>query len=194
LARFGDSWEREIMSDAPEPRLLWAGRHLSILSRGQWEYAARNTRRPAVGIVAVTPQRRVVLVEQFRPPANDNLIELPAGLAGDEPGAEHEPLLATAQRELLEETGYRSERWTELGSGFSSPGLTDERVVLFLAEDARKVAEGGGNASEGITIHEVPLDQIHAWLAERASRLDMNLFAGLFLARQALDQRRGGSK
>jgi ADP-ribose pyrophosphatase len=180
------------MNDYKEPRTLWMGRHLSVLARSEWEYATRNTRRPAVGIVALTPERRVVLVEQFRPPASERVIELPAGLNGDGPGQEEESLLATAQRELLEETGYRSDRWTELGTGFSSPGLTDERVAMFLAEDASRVADGGGNGSEGIAIHEVTLDRVTRWLAERGNTLDLHLYAGLFLAHQELNQRQCG--
>lgn len=49
-----------------KPKTMWEGRHLSILARGKWEYATRNTGRPAVGIVAVTADSKVVLVEQFR--------------------------------------------------------------------------------------------------------------------------------
>jgi ADP-ribose pyrophosphatase len=156
------------------------------LARGKWEYAARNTRRPAVGIVAVTDDHCVVLVEQFRPPVNANVVELPAGLAGDQPGAEHEPLLAAAQRELLEETGYRADRWTELATGCSSPGLTDEQIVLFLAEGLTKIAAGGGDESETITIHEVPLDQVGAWLRQRGSLVDLKLYAGLYAAEQVI--------
>src|SRR3954467_393325 len=103
-------------------RTLWAGRHLSILARGNWEYVSRNTRRPAVGIVAVTDDDNVLLVEQYRPAVSRNVIEFPAGLAGDIAGAEHEPLLEAAKRELLEETGYQASLWSELASGYSSPG------------------------------------------------------------------------
>src|SRR5829696_410163 len=101
---------RKFMADERELRTVWAGRHLSVLARGTWEYASRNTRRPAVGIVAVTDDGKVLLVEQRRPPVNRNVIELPAGLAGDIAGAEHESLLEAAQRELLEETGYTASR------------------------------------------------------------------------------------
>ena len=177
------------MSEQDHPRPLWAGRHVSVLARGKWEFVTRNTRRPAVGIVAITGERRIVLVEQFRPPVNARVIELPAGLAGDQAGAEQEPLLAAAQRELLEETGYRAARWTELAGGYSSPGLTDELVVLFLAEGLTKVAPGGGDASEQITIHEVPLDGIAQWLAGQRKPVDLKLYAGLFAADSELQKR-----
>src|SRR5262245_2271611 len=109
--------QRSEMPVESETKTLWTGRHLSIVARGKWEYATRNTRRPAVGIVALTDDGKVVLVEQNRPPVGATVIELPAGLAGDIAGAEQEPLLAAAQRELLEETGYVASRWTQLISG-----------------------------------------------------------------------------
>jgi len=166
----------------PETKTLWTGRHLSILARGKWEYATRNTRRPAVGIVAVTDEGNVVLVEQHRPPVCDTVIELPAGLAGDISGAEQEPLLDAAKRELLEETGYVASRWTQLVSGYSSPGLTDESIVLFLAEGLIKTGTGGGCEGEDITLHEVPLGGVLPWLEKHGHSADLKLLAGLYAA------------
>lgn len=169
------------MSD-PEIRMLFPGKHISLVARGKWEFATRNTQRPAVGIVAVTDDDKVVLVEQTRPAVNAKLVELPAGLAGDIAGAEQEPLIEAAKRELLEETGYAAAKWTELVSGYSSPGLTDELIVLFLAEGLTKVAAGGGDASESIIVHEVPLRGVIGWLAERRLKADLKLLAGLYAA------------
>ena len=95
--------------DAPV-EVKWQGRFVRACTRGKWEFATRNTKRPAVGIVALTADDKVVLVEQSRPVVNEALIELPAGLAGDIVGAKQEPLLEAAKRELLEETGYAASR------------------------------------------------------------------------------------
>lgn len=167
-------------------KTLFPGKHISLVARGKWEFATRNTNRPAVGIVAVTDDEKVVLVEQTRPAVNAAIVELPAGLAGDIVGAEQEPLLEAAKRELLEETGYAAAKWTELVSGYSSPGLTDELIVLFLAEGLRKVAAGGGDASESIVVHEVPLRGVIGWLAERGLKADLKLLAGLYAAMEML--------
>jgi ADP-ribose pyrophosphatase len=163
---------------------LYAGKHLSLRARDGWEFAARNTRRPAVGIVAITADDRVVLVEQHRPPVGQNVIELPAGLAGDLAAAADESLLEAAKRELLEETGYVASQWTELGQGYSSPGLTDESIVLYLAENLEKVGAGGGDASESIVLHEVPLSEVASWLTARHTAIDMKLMAGLYAAQE----------
>lgn len=171
---------------------MYAGRHLSMLSIGSWEYATRNTARAAVGIVALTDQSNVVLVEQHRPPVGRSVFELPAGLCGDIAGSEDEPLLEAAKRELLEETGYTAQQWTELVTGYSSPGLTDESITLFLAEDLQKEAAGGGDQSEDIAVHEVPLDGVLAWLRAKAAVADLKLLAGLFAAQETLAGREAG--
>jgi ADP-ribose pyrophosphatase len=170
------------MADENELTTLYAGRHLSMVRRGDWEFTLRNTKRPSVGIVAITDARKVVLVEQYRPPVSRPVVELPAGLAGDVSGAEDEELLEAAKRELLEETGYVAARWTELGSGYTSPGLTDESIVLFLAQGITKQSAGGGDGSEQITIHEIAIDEVVGWLSRNGLSLDLKLLAGLYAA------------
>jgi ADP-ribose pyrophosphatase len=181
--------EQNNTGDPARKQAVWTGRHLSMLLQGHWEYATRNTKRPAVGVVAVTGEDCLVLVEQFRPPVGRTVIEIPAGLAGDIDGSEDESLLAAARRELLEETGYTAGQWTHLGSGYSSPGLTDEQIELFLAEDLRKVGPGGGDAQESILVHEVPWQQLHQWLEACGARLDLKLLAGIQLAEQQRKRR-----
>ncbi len=60
------------------------GRFLRLVKRGRWEYATRKTVTGVVAIVAMTADDKVIIVEQGRPPAGGRVIELPAGLAGDE--------------------------------------------------------------------------------------------------------------
>ncbi len=177
------------MSNEDQLKMLHAGRHVSLVARGRWEFATRNLKRPAVGVVALTESGHVVLVEQYRPPVGRAVVEIPAGLSGDVPGAEEEPLLQAAQRELLEETGYAARRWTELGSGYSSPGITDESITLYLAEGLIKQGPGGGDEHEQITIHEVALEEVSQWLSARQAMADLKLFAGLLLAQSHLRRR-----
>jgi len=160
-----------------------------MANRGGWEYTIRNSRKPSVGIVAITDDRRIVLVEQFRPPVNSTVIELPAGLVGDLAESENESLVESAKRELFEETGYSAPHWIKLIEAYSSPGLTDESIVLFLAEKLTKTGPGGGDAGERILVHEVPLEQVAQWLSNRGSRIDLKLLAGLHLAESHLRNR-----
>jgi len=81
-------------------------------------------------MMAVDEKKRVLLVRQYRLPADKYLWELPAGKLD-----EGEKPIQAAKRELIEETGYRARKWTRLASFFVSPGYVEERMTLFLAED-----------------------------------------------------------
>lgn len=167
------------------------GRFLHLVRRGTWEFAKRPAGCGVVGVVALTPADRVVLVEQYRPPVDARVIELPAGLVGDEEAAES--ALAAAQRELLEETGYAAEAWERLTCGLSSPGLTDEAVVFFLARGARRIAAVGGVGGEAITVHEVDRSRLGEWLAEQVKagrQYDLKLLAGIWAAERLLERSR----
>lgn len=170
------------MPKPDDKQTVYEGRHLSMIQRGKWEYATRNTPKSVVGIVAITEDNRVVFVEQYRPPAGCQVIELPAGLVGDLQDQSDESALESAQRELLEETGYTARHWTHLGASYSTPGLTDESIELYLAEGLEKQHEGGGIEGESITLHEIPLEEIVPWLTQRGMRTDLKLLAGLYLA------------
>jgi len=85
----------------------------------------------AVAVVAIDEEGRVLMIRQYRHPVAAMLWEIPAGLR-DVPG---EPLVQTAQRELLEEAGYRAGDWHVLADYLPSPGISSERVRIFLARD-----------------------------------------------------------
>ncbi len=89
----------------------------------------------AVAVLALDQQDRVLMIRQYRHPAAATLWEIPAGLR-DVPG---EPLVETAQRELLEEAGCRASSWHVLVDYLSSPGITTERLRVFLATDLSMV-------------------------------------------------------
>jgi ADP-ribose pyrophosphatase len=168
-------------------QILAAGRFVRLVSDGGWEYAERVGSTGVVTIVAVTDEGRLLLAEQYRRPVGRRVIELPAGLAGDIDGAESEEFAAAARRELLEETGYRAERMTWLTEGPSSAGLSSEVITFFLATGLEKTGPGGGDGSEQIEVHEVPLDSAAEWLAARAkdgTYVDPKVYAGLYFAMQ----------
>ena len=135
-------------------------------------------------IVAITPGGALLLVEQRRVAVHGQVIELPAGLVGDTAAARGEPLVTAARRELIEETGYEAERMIELASGPIAVGVTSEVVTFFHAQGLRRIGAGGGDDTEEIVVHEVPLDELHPWLAARrrdGALVDPKLFAGLYL-------------
>lgn len=159
-----------IESNAPE-EIVWQGRYIAARRKGRWEYVSRARGIRAAVILAVDADENdgdhVILVEQYRVPLGKRCIELPAGLIGDDEGAEGEDAAAAGARELEEETGYRAQRIEVIGEFYSSPGMVSESFTLLRAHDLAKVGEGGGTDSEDITVHRVPLAQIAAWLEAR---------------------------
>lgn len=173
------------MSAGSDDRVLAQSRYLRLVDRDGWTFVQRCNSTGIVGIVAETGDGRLLLVEQYRPPLATTVIELPAGLVGDAGDAD-ETLLTAARRELLEETGYEAERWTYLFDGVSSGGLSDETISLFRAEGLTRVAEGGGDESEDITVHEVPLEQVEDWLKTREDAgcaVDFRVYVALYVLR-----------
>jgi ADP-ribose pyrophosphatase len=175
---------------APLPVVAWSGKHLEMLVRGTWEYAHRKGICGIVGIVAVTPDGKLVLVEQYRQPVAANVIELPAGLAGDDGG--EEDLAVAARRELLEETGYEAGQLARLFEGLSSAGLSDETITFFHATKLKKVGPGGGDAHENIRVHEVPLSQLPGWLMQqeaRGAKVDLKVYLAMAVGAAELLER-----
>jgi 8-oxo-dGDP phosphatase len=91
----------------------------------------------AVAVLALDENCSVLLIRQYRHPVGRLLWEIPAGLR-DVPG---EPLLKTAQRELLEEAGYLASDWHVLADIYTSPGISSERLRVFLAKDLTYVPD-----------------------------------------------------
>ncbi|WP_339730784.1 NUDIX hydrolase [uncultured Gimesia sp.] len=179
------------MSD--EDQTIVETRFLKLIKRGRWEFVQRANSTGVVCLFPLTEDYRVILVEQFRPPVNAPVIEFPAGLAGDIKGQEEEAFKTAAARELIEETGYEAQTMIPLGSTVSSAGLTDEAVEFFLALDLKKVASGGGDESENITVHAVPFQEIEPWLQaaqERGCLLDARVYAGLYFLSKHIPENR----
>ncbi len=173
-------------ADAAECEVIGRGQYLRLLSRGTWEYVERISARGAVAIVALTPEGRLVLVEQLRPAVQQKVIELPAGLVGDRLDDPDETLETAAHRELVEETGYRADSMKWLAGGPTSPGLSGEIIHFMRAGPLQRVGPGGGDDSETIQVHEVALPELRAWLVQKEREgcaLDPKVYAGVFLAR-----------
>lgn len=167
-----------------EPRMIAEGRFLRLVKRGHWEYVERVGVRDVAVLVPITADNEIVLVEQFRIPVEAPMVELPAGLVGDEDSFRDEQLLDAANRELEEETGFRAGRLTVLARAPSSGGMTSEVISFVAAESLARVGPGGGVEGEDITVHVVPLAGLWRFLMERASDgclIDPKIYAGLCL-------------
>ena len=135
----------------------------------------------AVTVVAILPDRRVLLVRQYRHPSGEVLLELPAGtldMLGD--GSIEDPLVA-GKRELFEETGHRAGSWRKLGDFFTAPGFASELMHLYLATDATPdPAYEGPMEDERLTVEILPFEEA-VTRADKGEIRDAKTLVGLLL-------------
>ncbi|WP_078432711.1 NUDIX hydrolase [Metabacillus halosaccharovorans] len=109
----------------------------------------------AVAVIAITPENKILMVEQYRKPLGRTIVEIPAGKLekGEKP-------IITAKRELEEETGYTCEDLKPLISFYTSPGFADELVHLFITENLEKMTEAAElDEDEFVEVLEVTLEE-----------------------------------
>lgn len=130
----------------------------------------------AVAVVGITAERLILLLRQSHHPIGKTLLGLPAGTL--EPGETAE---ACARRELEEETGYRAGRLTLLASFFTSPGYTNERLIVFRA-DYCVPAGRDLDPDELIALAPTPLSEVPRLLAPGPEQIqDAKTLIGLLL-------------
>lgn len=154
-------------------RKVFRGKLISVEVES-WPGGEREVvRHPgACAVVAFTAGGEVVLVRQIREAVRESLLEVPAGIldvAGEDPAG-------CAARELLEETGYRAANVRPLGFIYTSPGFSDERIDLFVAD-----AEPAAAAEDGIEVVLMPFEAALAAIRDGRIR-DAKTAVALLLA------------
>lgn len=178
-----------------KPKVVWECPYWHVEERGftgpdgkarKW-WTARRPNPHTVHMLGITHTGYVPLLRQWRVPLQTWVWELPAGLCD----IENEKPEQTAQRELIEETGYASSEIHHLLTATVSPGLTDELYNAYLCLELEKAGEGGGTGSERIEVHLSPLWDLRRFLLEQSHAgqlVDCKIFTHLALAIDQLGQ------
>lgn len=158
LADEAESWPVVASHVAFEGQLV--GIRRDTVHRGEDFDREVLTHPGAVAIVAADDQDRILLVRQYRHPAQERMVEIPAGLL-DVAG---EPPLEAAKRELAEEGLVAAQRWAALATLMPSAGVSTETVRVFLAEGLRAAPVPAGFEARyeeaSMTREWTPLDQV----------------------------------
>ena len=137
-----------------------------------------------VAVFAMDPEGKVIMVRQYRYPMGEVVLELPAGKLekGEEPRD-------SALRELEEETGLRPEVFIPMGVSFSSPGIMEEKIWLYFAED---LVQGPKHPDDGefLEVIRVPYEELLE-MARKGEIKDAKTLVGIFKASMLLESRKG---
>lgn len=118
--------------------------------------------RNAVNIIAFTPDNKVLMVKQYRAGIDKVILEFPAGyLEG-----KNDDYIERGKEELLEETGYASENWQDLGYVNPLPNRATNMLHCLLARDAKKVSDQKLDKTEFLSFEEVPLADVKRMILE----------------------------
>ncbi len=147
------------------------------LENGQKAYREFVDHPGGVGIVAITPENKMLMVKQFRKAIEDETVEIPAGKLerGEDP-------LECGMRELEEETGYKAKEFVSLGFLYPSPGFTDEKTYVYLAKDLYK-GTINPDEDEFLDILEIPIDEVRSMIMNNEIN-DAKTVIGFFKAMQ----------
>jgi ADP-ribose pyrophosphatase len=127
----------------------------------------------ASAVVALTDDRHVLMLRQYRHAVGGYIWEIPAGTFN----GREEPL-ACARRELIEETGYQADSWEPMGAVTPLAGYSDERIYLYLARDLAP-AEQNLDPDEILEVHRVPIGRVSRMIADGKIE-DAKTIAALF--------------
>ncbi|TMH81556.1 MAG: NUDIX hydrolase [Betaproteobacteria bacterium] len=133
----------------------------------------------AVAVIALTDAGELVMERQYRYPLGRDMIEIPAGKidAGEDP-------LASARRELKEETGYTAAQWLHVATINIAIAYSNERIEIYLAKELKH--EGAKlDEEEFLDVFTLPLATALAWVRE-GKITDSKTVAGLFWAEKVL--------
>jgi ADP-ribose pyrophosphatase len=181
---------RKEIRSKDKPVVIKEGKFMRLIREGGWEYVQRSNCTGIVVVAAMTEDKKVILLKQYRPPVKNYCIELVAGLVNDQGKKTVESMATAAKRELFEEAGYKARTMTKIMTGPVSPGSSADCMTLFMADGLTKAGDGGGDHTEDIEVCEIPLERVDGWLREKERKgylVDPKVYTGLYFLRATTD-------
>ena len=117
-----------------------------------------------VNTIAITTDKKFILVHQYRHALDRSSFELCAGVVDE---TDESPMYA-AQRELMEETGYGGGNWQHWMHIAPNPATSNNWVHCFIATDVKKIAEPNPEASEEISVHLFALEEVQKMMTDQS--------------------------
>jgi ADP-ribose diphosphatase len=158
------NWERHYDDEIQDYRIFTVRRYTAVSPRtGKAGRYVMIQAPDWVNVVAMSAEGGLIMVRQYRHGLDGYTLEIPAGMveSGEEP-------LAAMQRELAEETGYVSDRWTYLGPSHPNPAYQGNICHHYLALDCRQTLEQHLDPGEDIEVQVLPLPEVTRLIREHA--------------------------
>ena len=142
------------------------------------DFVVIKNQKDWVQCLALTPDRKLLLVSQYRVGSDDITWELPGGGIDESEATEH-----AAIRELREETGYSGENPILLHSCFPNPASQSNRGYFYLLQNCKKCYDTQFDATEDLRTHLLPLDKLEAFIDQNVFQSGITLTGVLGLQR-----------
>ncbi len=176
-----ESIVKEKISETRSKKFSFEINRIELPNGHEGEYG--SIKHPGASLaVPITEDNKVIILRQYRFAVSRYLLEFPAGTLeiGESP-------LISVKREIQEETGYKAERWDELGVLVPAPGYADEEIFLFLARDLIKLKViPQGDLDEDIEVLVLNPDELDNLIASGKETLDAKTVTAWFRAKQFL--------
>ncbi len=168
--------------------IAFSGRFIRVrrdyTDSGVWESVELGKHTKTAVVIAMTPDKKVILEKHYRFPLRSYVVELPAGLVDDEEPEE------CARRELLEETGYRARELIPLFTGVICQGLTRMEAFYFYAPDVEYTGRRNLEPTEDIEVIEIPWDELEDFLFHlpKGLLLGANVLSAVFALKRYFEK------
>lgn len=176
MTKKAETWKRNSTKQIADCRVFKIREDLCERENDKLEHSFFVFENPDwVNVIAVTKDRKVVLIEQFRHGIEQNILEIPGGMIDEN----EEPEIG-ARRELLEETGYSAEKFIYLGKSHPNPAIQNNWIYHFLAPNAEKTHDTTFDEHESVIPKLVELEEIPS-LIENESITHSLVIAAFYL-------------